>query len=206
MIAILDYGAGNLRSVETAFKRLGVTTSVTKDPDVISLADGVVLPGVGAFADAMNALHASGLVPVIHEVIQTGMPFLGICLGMQALFDSSDEGPGVAGLGIVPGMVHRLPDRGLKIPHIGWNSLQLHQPKSPLVRDLPDTPYAYFVHSFACMSDNPAHVLTTTEYGVSFHSAVQKDNVIGMQFHPEKSGKIGEILLRNFVKMCRGES
>ena len=201
MIAIIDYGAGNLRSVELAFRRLGAEAIVTADEAAIRQADGVILPGVGAFADAMGALEHSGLVPVIRESAAGGKPFLGICLGMQALFDGSEEGEGVPGLGLIPGMVKRLPDCGLKIPHMGWNSLQFRK-ESPLRQGLPGQSYVYFVHSYACAAANEADVLAVTEYGVPFHAAVQRDNVMGMQFHPEKSGDVGQQLLRNFAAMA----
>ena len=149
MIAIIDYGAGNLRSVLSAFRRLNEPARITGEAAEIAAADGVILPGVGAFADAMEALGKSGLIPVIRETAASGVPFLGICLGMQALFDGSEEGAGVAGLGLIPGMVRRLPDCGLKIPHMGWNSLRLQKP-SPLLDGLPEEPYVYFVHSYAC--------------------------------------------------------
>ena len=200
MIAIIDYGAGNLRSVELAFHRIGVPAKATGDAAEIMAAAGVVLPGVGAFADAMGALEKRGLTPVIRDYAASGRPLLGICLGMQALLDGSEEGPGVPGLGLIPGRVIRLPERGLKIPHIGWNSLRAVK-KSPLFSGLPEEPYAYFVHSFACEAALPEDVLAVTEYGVPFHSAVQRGNVMGLQFHPEKSGRDGERMLRNFAAM-----
>ena len=204
MIAIIDYGAGNLRSVELAFRRLHVPAAVTGRAADILAADGVILPGVGAFADAMTALERSGLIPVIREVAASGRPFLGICLGMQALLDGSEEGEGIPGLGLIPGRVRRLPDCGLKIPHIGWNSLQWKK-DSPLCEGMPASPYVYFVHSYACEAADRADVLAETTYGVSFHAAVQRDNVMGMQFHPEKSGRDGERLLRNFAAMVDGK-
>ena len=201
LIAVIDYGAGNLRSVELAFRRIGVPAKATGDAEEILAATGVILPGVGAFADAMGALESRGLVPVIQEYAASARPLLGICLGMQALLDGSEEGPVVAGLGLIPGRVVRLPDCGLKIPHIGWNSLRAAK-KHPLLANLPDEPYAYFVHSYACAAADPADVLTVTEYGIPFHSAVQKGNVMGVQFHPEKSGRDGERILRNFAAMA----
>ncbi len=204
-IAILDYGAGNLRSVELAFARLGVPTVVTSDAAVAMKADGLVLPGVGAFADAMNALRASGLIPALEHAKETGKPLLGICLGMQALFEGSEEGEGVKGLGFVKGFVRRLPDtEGLKIPHMGWNDIR-GEKESPLLVGLPDEPYVYFVHSYACFADNAADVLTSTEYGVRFCSAVQRGNIFGTQFHPEKSGRVGEKMLRNFAAYVEKE-
>ncbi len=198
-IAILDYGAGNLRSVELAFARLGVPTVVTNDAAVAMQADGLILPGVGAFADAMHALEQSGLIPALIHAKETGKPLLGICLGMQALFEGSEEGEGVKGLGFVKGFVRRLPDaEGLKIPHMGWNDIRAEK-DSPLLCDLPNEPYVYFVHSYACFAEDPADVLTTTDYGVRFCSAVQRGNVFGTQFHPEKSGRVGEQMLKNFA-------
>lgn len=205
MIAILDYGAGNLRSVELAFARLGVETVVTGDAAVAMAADGLVLPGVGAFADAMTALRKSGLIPALEHARDSGQPLLGICLGMQALFNGSEEGEGVEGLGFVPGFVRRLPDTaGLKIPHMGWNDIR-GEKESPLLDDLPDEPYVYFVHSYACFASDPADVLTTTDYGIRFCSAVQKGHIFGTQFHPEKSGKVGEQMLKNFVRFVEKE-
>ena len=201
MIAVVDYGAGNLRSVELAFARIGAESRVTGDPGVIAAADGVILPGVGAFADAMRALEKSGLIPSILDAAASGRPLLGICLGMQALLDGSEEGTGVSGLGLIPGFVRRLPDRGLKIPHMGWNSLKTVK-ECPLTKGLPDEAYAYFVHSFACEAASPRDVLAITEYGVPFHSAVQRKNVMGVQFHPEKSGRAGQTILRNFALMA----
>ena len=203
MIAIVDYGAGNLRSVELALARLGVHTRVTADPDMLALADGLILPGVGAFSDAMAALGRSGTIPAVLEAVGAGRPLLGICLGMQLLLDGSEEGPGVPGLGLIPGEVRRLPGCGLKIPHMGWNSLTPAKP-SPLFKGLPEEPYVYFVHSYACKAADPADVLAVTDYGVPFHAAVQRSRILGFQFHPEKSGDVGQKLLANFVEMVRG--
>ncbi len=203
MIAIVDYGAGNLRSVELALARLGVHTRVTADPDMLALADGLILPGVGAFSDAMAALGRSGTIPAVLEAVGAGRPLLGICLGMQLLLDGSEEGPGVPGLGLIPGEVRRLPSCGLKIPHMGWNSLTPAKP-SPLFKGLPEEPYVYFVHSYACKAADPADVLAVTDYGVPFHAAVQRGRILGFQFHPEKSGDVGQKLLANFVEMVRG--
>ena len=203
MIALVDYGAGNLRSVELALARLGVHTRVTADPDMLALADGLILPGVGAFSDAMAALGRSGTIPAVLEAVGAGRPLLGICLGMQLLLDGSEEGPGVPGLGLIPGEVRRLPGCGLKIPHMGWNSLTPAKP-SPLFKGLPEEPYVYFVHSYACKAADPADVLAVTDYGVPFHAAVQRGRILGFQFHPEKSGDVGQKLLANFVEMVRG--
>jgi glutamine amidotransferase len=168
--------------------------------ELIEEADGVILPGVGAFADAMHALERSGLIPSIIKTAESGKPLLGICLGMQALLAGSEEGTGVSGLGLIPGYVRRFPDCGLKIPHIGWNSLDIVK-KSPLFSGLPSDAYTYFVHSFACMADNEDDVLAVTQYGVPFHSAIQRGNVMGVQFHPEKSGRVGQIIIKNFAAM-----
>ncbi len=206
MIAILDYGAGNLRSVELALARVGAQAVVTADCDAAMAADGLILPGVGAFADAMQALRASGLIPALEHARDTGKPLLGICLGMQALFDGSEEGEGVDGLKFIPGFVRRLPDAaGLKIPHMGWNDIRAEK-DSALLCDLPEEPYVYFVHSYACFAENADDVLTSTEYGVRFCSAVQRGNVFGTQFHPEKSGKVGEQMLKNFVALVNKEA
>ena len=193
MIAIVDYGAGNLRSVELALARLGVHTRVTADPDMLALADGLILPGVGAFSDAMAALGRSGTIPAVLEAVGAGRPLLGICLGMQLLLDGR----------LIPGEVRRLPGCGLKIPHMGWNSLTPAKP-SPLFKGLPEEPYVYFVHSYACKAADPADVLAVTDYGVPFHAAVQRGRILGFQFHPEKSGDVGQKLLANFVEMVRG--
>ncbi|MCI8554384.1 MAG: imidazole glycerol phosphate synthase subunit HisH [Clostridiales bacterium] len=201
MIAIIDYQAGNLRSVELAFARLGIPARITGDPAVIAAAQGAVLPGVGAFAGAMEAMAHSGLIPAIRAFAGSGRPFLGICLGMQALFDGSEEGRGIEGLGLIPGRVRRLPDCGLKVPHMGWNSLEPRK-DSPLLEGLPTEPYAYFVHSYACEAAQE-DVLAVTEYGVPFHSMVQRGAVMGVQFHPEKSGADGQRLLRNFAAMAQ---
>lgn len=200
VIAIVDYGAGNLRSVCLAFSRIGVSAVVTDDPQEILRAAGVVLPGVGAFADAMTSLTNRGLVPALRRYAACGRPFLGICLGMQALFDRSEEGTGTPGLGLIPGTVRRLPDVGLKVPHMGWNSLAFPR-AHPLTAGLPDEPYVYFVHSYACFAQEDADVLAVTEYGVPFHAAMARGNVMGVQFHPEKSGTVGEQMLRRFAAM-----
>ena len=170
---------------------------------MLALADGLILPGVGAFSDAMAALGRSGTIPAVLEAVGAGRPLLGICLGMQLLLDGSEEGPGVPGLGLIPGEVRRLPGCGLKIPHMGWNSLTPAKP-SPLFKGLPEEPYVYFVHSYACKAADPADVLAVTDYGVPFHAAVQRGRILGFQFHPEKSGDVGQKLLANFVEMVRG--
>ena len=199
MIAIIDYDAGNIKSVEKALQYLGEETVLTRDAGTILAADKVVLPGVGAFGDAMDKLHRYGLVDVIKEVCAKGTPFLGICLGLQLLFESSDETPGVEGLGILKGRIVRIPDApGLKIPHIGWNSLHL-QNDGRLFKGIEEQSYVYFVHSYYLQCEEPEIVKATTEYGVHIHASVEKGNVFACQFHPEKSGEVGLKILRNFA-------
>jgi len=200
MIAIIDYDAGNIKSVENALLSLGIDNRVTSDPAVIRAADRVILPGVGAFGDAMNKLAERDLIGVIREVVAE-KPFLGICLGLQLLFDSSEEAPGVKGLSILPGRIVRIPEGGgRKIPHIGWNDL--HFPKeSKLFKGIPEESYVYFVHSYYLQAGNVADVAATTEYGVTIHAAVEHDNLCACQFHPEKSGDVGMQILRNFASM-----
>jgi len=198
MIAIIDYGMGNLYSVEKAFVKLGAQAVVTSDPEVILKADKVVLPGVGAFGDCMKNLTQSGLVPVIHEVIGRGTPFLGICLGLQALFEASEEDPGVKGLGVFPGMVRKIIAPEFKIPHMGWNSLEFAT-SSPLFTALPDNPYVYFVHSYHAVPEDPAVITAVTNYGGPVTAAVGRANVQAVQFHPEKSSSVGMAILANFI-------
>ena len=201
MIAIIDYDAGNLRSVEKALLSLGEEVLVTRDRTELLAADKVILPGVGNFGDAMEKLKAYDLVRVIHELAERGKPFLGICLGLQLLFERSDEAPGVKGLGILKGEILRIPDKeGLKVPHIGWNSLHL-QNEGRLFRDLPEGSYVYFVHSYYLKAENPQIVKATTEYGVTIDASVEQGNVFACQFHPEKSSRVGLRILENFAKL-----
>lgn len=200
MIAIIDYDAGNLKSVEKALKFLGQEVKVSRDREVILGADKVILPGVGAFGDAMGKLNSYGLVQVIRDAIGMGKPFLGICLGLQLLFERSDESPGVPGLGVLKGEIVRIPDGGgLKIPHIGWNSLELRN-NGKLFAGITGEPYVYFVHSYYLRAEEPEIVTAATEYGVSIHAAVEHGNVSACQFHPEKSGDTGLAILKNFAK------
>lgn len=201
MIAIIDYDAGNIKSVENAFNYLGQETIVTRDKDIILGADKVVLPGVGSFGDAMDKLKKFNLIGTIEEVCDKKTPFLGICLGLQLLFKSSDETKGVPGLGILDGEVLRIPDApGLKIPHIGWNSLDI-VPDGRLFKGLADQSYVYFVHSYYLKAQEEAIVKATTEYGCHIHASVEKDNIFACQFHPEKSGEVGLKILSNFAEL-----
>ena len=202
MIGIIDYDAGNIKSVEKALQSLGQETAVTRDPETLLQADKVILPGVGAFGDAMGRLRQYGLEEVIHQIAEKGTPFLGICLGLQLLFDSSEESPGVKGLGLLPGKILRIPDgEGLKIPHMGWNSLEI-TPGARLFRGIPQDSYVYFVHSEYLKAEDPAIVAASAQYGVSIHASVERDNVFACQFHPEKSGEIGLRILKNFIELA----
>ncbi|MBO4626798.1 MAG: imidazole glycerol phosphate synthase subunit HisH [Lachnospiraceae bacterium] len=198
MIAIVDYDAGNIRSVENALNSLGLENVVTDDAALIRGADRVILPGVGAFGDAMKKLLDRGLTDVIREVAAT-KPFLGICLGLQLLFEESEEAPGVEGLGILPGKIVRIPEGGgRKIPHIGWNDLSMPK-ESPLFAGVPAGSYVYFVHSYYLQAGEISDVAATTEYGVTIHAAVQRGSLCACQFHPEKSGDVGMKILMNFA-------
>lgn len=201
MIAIIDYGAGNLQSVEKALRHLGCQCQITADPGELAAAQAAVLPGVGAFGDAMGQLRARGLEEPIRQFVSSGKPFLGICLGLQILFEESEESPGVKGLGLLRGRVLRLPkESGLKIPHIGWNSLSVGKPGG-LFAEVEEEPYVYFVHSYYLRAEEDV-VTATAEYGTTIHAAVQKGNLLACQFHPEKSGQVGLSLLENFKAMA----
>ena len=201
MIAMIDYDAGNIKSVEKALKTLGQEVIVTRDPDTILNAEKVILPGVGSFGDAMEKLHSYGLVEVIHKVVEKKTPFLGICLGLQLLFESSEETPGVEGLGILKGRIVKIPDNGeLKIPHMGWNSLHF-QNSGRLFENLPQDSYVYFVHSYYLQAEDESIVKATTDYGTCIHASVEKDNVFACQFHPEKSSDVGLTILKNFCAL-----
>lgn len=207
MIAIVDYGMGNLRSVQKAFEAVKVPAEVTRDPDTILGADAMVLPGVGAFKDCMNNLNELELVPVIRRFVETGKPFLGICLGLQLLFEQSSEFGDVHGLGLLPGRVVRFEEsmteengNTLKVPHMGWNTLKF-QNVCPLFEGVPAESYFYFVHSFHVVPDDPGIVATTTQYGIDFVSGIHCDNLYAFQFHPEKSQKLGLAVLDNFSRL-----
>lgn len=205
MIAIIDYDAGNIKSVEKALIALGEQVKLTRDPEEILAAGGVILPGVGAFGDAMERLEGYGLVETIKQVAERRIPFLGICLGLQLIFDSSEESPGVKGLGLLPGRIVRIPDDGgLKVPHIGWNNLKFPH-AGRLFQGLPEDSYVYFVHSYYLQAQEESIVTATTEYGTLIHASVEKDNIFACQFHPEKSSGVGMRILQNFVAVVNGE-
>jgi len=199
MIAIIDYGMGNLRSVQKGFEKVRVAAAVVKEPHMLDRAAGVVLPGVGAFADAMANLRAAGMDGAVHRAVEAGKPFLGICLGLQLLFDASEEWGHTEGLGIFPGKVRRLPE-GLKVPHMGWNQIEILK-KDPLLERVPDRSSFYFVHSYAVEPAEEGLALALTEYGVKFTSMVGRERVYGIQFHPEKSSSLGLKILENFGRV-----
>lgn len=201
MITIVDYGMGNLHSVAKALRRTGHEALVTEDPAQVLVAEGIILPGVGAYADAMAALRRRGLDAALRQVVEAGRPFLGICLGLQLLFEFSEENGGVRGLGLLPGQVRRFPEgQGLKVPHMGWNRLDLRRP-SPLLGGLPREPYVYFVHSYYVDPDQPELVAATAPYGLDVPAAVSCGNCHGVQFHPEKSSAVGLRILSNFGRL-----
>lgn len=203
MVAIIDYDAGNIKSVEKAIDYLGEEAVITRDRDTILGADRVILPGVGAFGDAMDKLRTYGLDKVIQEVVGQNTPFLGICLGLQLLFESSEESEGVEGLGILKGKVVRLPEESdLKIPHIGWNSLKYPNP-GRLFTGIAEDSYVYFVHSYYLQAKAPSIVTATTEYGTLIHASVEQGNVFACQFHPEKSSEVGMQILKNFLTISK---
>lgn len=201
MIAIIDYDAGNIKSVEKAFEALSQDAIITRDKDKILSADHVVLPGVGSFGDAMEKLSKYELIPVIEKVVKDGTPFLGICLGLQLLFESSEESLGVKGLSLLEGQIVKIPEGEYKkIPHMGWNDLTL-KGEGRLFKDLPDNPYVYFVHSYYLKAKEESIVKATTDYNVTIHASVEKDNIFACQFHPEKSSDVGLTILKNFISI-----
>ena len=201
-IAIIDYQMGNLRSVQKALEHIGAQTVVTNDPKVIAVAEKVVLPGVGAFGDAMRELSARGLVDSVHLAIESGKPFLGICLGLQLLFDVGEESGDHRGLGVFPGRAirFRLP-KAYKVPHMGWNQVRSLQVDNPLDHELPTDSYFYFVHSYHVVPEDPSLIWLEADYGGPFCAAIRRNNVFATQFHPEKSQSTGLRLLRNFVEL-----
>lgn len=203
MTAIIDYGAGNLHSVKNALDFLGEENIITSDPEIIRAADRVILPGVGAFGDAMSCMEKAGLVDAVKEAASSGKPFLGICLGLQLLFEESEEKSGVAGLGIFKGKVVKIPSaEGLKIPHMGWNSLEIPK-SSKILCNLGDNPFVYFVHSYYILPDDENDVSAYTTYGTRLGIAVERGNVFATQFHPEKSGDTGMKILKNFISLSK---
>lgn len=204
MIALIDYDAGNMRSVEKALIHLGEKPIVTRDREKILSADRIILPGVGSFGDAMENLEKFGLPDILKEAVDSGIPLLGICLGMQVLFEESEESKGVKGLGFLKGKILRIPAKeGLKIPHMGWNSLEYLR-EGRLFQDILEHSYVYFVHSYYLKAEDEDIVTATADYGVKIHASVERGNVFGCQFHPEKSGEIGLQILKNFVERQEG--
>jgi len=201
MIAILDYDAGNIKSVEKAVEYLGQKAKITRDRDEILASEKVILPGVGSFGDAMSKLREYKLDQVIYDVVDQKIPFLGICLGLQLLYESSDETPGVTGLGLLRGTINKIPDcPGHKIPHMGWNSLDIKKNEA-LFKGIEGNPYVYFVHSYYLKAENEDEVAATTYYSTLIHASVEKDNIYACQFHPEKSGTVGLKMLKNFISI-----
>lgn len=201
MVAIIDYDAGNIKSVEKAVALLGHEAVVTGDREKILTADHVILPGVGAFGEAMDKLRKFGLIPAIREAVEQQIPFLGICLGLQLMFESSEEAPGVEGLGLLPGKILRIPEgEGLKIPHVGWNSLMFPN-KGRLFEGIAEGAYVYFVHSYYLQAEEPQIVTAAAEYGTLIHASVEKGNLFACQFHPEKSSETGLKILENFLNI-----
>jgi glutamine amidotransferase len=203
MIALVDYGMGNLRSVEKALARVGADVRIVSDSKEALTADALVLPGVGAFGDCMKNLDKCELTGAVREFIESKRPFLGICLGMQGLFESSEESPGVKGLKVFPGMVPRFARNGLKVPHMGWNELRITKCDCPLLKDVADGSRVYFVHSYYCAPEDQSLTCATTEYGIEFCSMLWDDNVFATQFHPEKSQAVGLKMLENFVGLTK---
>jgi imidazole glycerol-phosphate synthase subunit HisH len=203
MIAIVDYGMGNLQSVQKALERVGASAVVTRDPAVLEAARGLVLPGVGAFGDAMANLRSQRLLAPVLRYAESGKPLLGICLGMQLLFDESEEMGRHQGLGLLPGQVVRFPRGDLRVPHVGWN--EFRQVRGDLLASIRDGAHAYFVHSYFVAPEEPLDVLATTEYGIEFAAVVGRGSVYGAQFHPEKSQEVGLQLLKNFVRLVGEE-
>ena len=201
MIAVIDYGAGNLRSVNTALAHIGAQAYTAAQADELLRADAAILPGVGAFGDAMAQLSARGLDEAVRAFAASGRPLLGICLGLQLFFERSEESPGVPGLGLLPGVVRRIPDGALKVPQIGWNCLHIEK-RDGLLRGIRDGEYVYFVHSYYLEAANRADVSATTDYGVRVDAAVERDNLYAAQFHPEKSGEAGLLMLQNFARIA----
>lgn len=201
MIAIIDYDAGNIKSVEKAIQYLGEDAVITRDRDLILNSDKVILPGVGSFGDAMAKIREYDLVNTIYDVVDKKTPFLGICLGLQLLFKTSEESEGVTGLGLLDGRIIRIPDApGLKIPHMGWNSLNI-KPGATLFQGIEDQSYVYFVHSYYLQAEHEEDVAATTIYSTKIHASVEHENIYACQFHPEKSSRVGLQILKNFIQL-----
>ena len=204
MIAIIDYGAGNIQSVNKALRHIGCDTIITRDKEQILKAEGAVLPGVGSFGDTMNTINSYGIKDTVIEYTKSGKPFLGICLGLQLLFPASEESPEAEGLSIFDGTITKIPSgEGLKIPHIGWNSLDIKKTEG-LFKGLEQNPYVYFVHSYFLNASDKGIVSAQTQYGVTIDAAIEKGNVFATQFHPEKSGETGLKILKNFADIVKG--
>lgn len=202
MIAIIDYGMGNIHSVQKALESFGAKTLVASDPHRLRDCKKMVLPGVGAFKDAVLELKGRGIVQEIERHIENKKPFLGICLGLQLLFEESQESKGVKGLGLLKGMIKRFENkRGFKIPHMGWNQLKLRNEACPLLKDIADNSYVYFCHSYYPQPSDKHIIAATTDYGIDFTSIIYRDNIYGLQFHPEKSQRVGLMILKNFVEL-----
>ena len=203
MIAVIDYGAGNLQSVVKALRFIGCDCMITNNKQELLSANGAILPGVGSFGDAMDCMNRSGAADGVLSFVKTGKPLLGICLGLQLLFDSSEESPNARGLGLLKGSIRKIPDNDgtLKIPHMGWNSLDLCR-RDGIFQGLPDDPYVYFVHSYYLTAEDESIVSAKTQYGTSIDAAVAFENIYATQFHPEKSGKLGLQILRNFAAIA----
>lgn len=205
MIAIIDYDAGNIKSVEKALHFLGEEAVITRDSGILLHADKVILPGVGSFGDAMSKIRGYGLEETIQEIVANSTPFMGICLGLQLLFESSEESPGVSGLSLLKGKIVRIPEaQGIKVPHIGWNSLSYPNP-GKLFQGIPEDSYVYFVHSYYLKAEDPTIVTGATQYSTNIHAAVEKENLFACQFHPEKSSDVGLKILKNFIEIGREE-
>ena len=201
MICVIDYGVGNLFSVEKALLQFSSDVKVTSSKEEIEKADKLVLPGVGDFGECMSNLEATGLIPAIMKKLEEGTPLLGICVGLQIMFEGSEENPSAKGLGIFKGMVSKINAPELKVPHMGWNSLDFSEPRLPLYDGLNEHPYVYFVHSYHAVPEDKSIITATTEYGETLTAAVAKDNIMATQFHPEKSGDVGLKILQNFIEM-----
>ncbi len=202
MIAIIDYGAGNIQSVYKALKHIGCECKITSDKNEILNSNGAILPGQGAFGDCIESLRSRGIDKTVRDFIKSGKPFLGICVGLQLLFESSDESPEIKGLGVFEGKIKKIPNgEGLKIPHMGWNSISLLK-RDGLFKNIDENSYVYFVHSYYLDADDKSVVSAQTEYGVKIDAAVQSGNVFATQFHPEKSGDVGLRMLKNFAEIC----